>query len=222
MDFILVLIILIIPAIAQSLIMRNYHYYKNEQSKCQLSGQEVARKILDKNGLQDIYVVLVNGELSDHYDSGRRVIRLSREIFHGTSIASLAVAAHEVGHALQDKDGYSFFRIRHLIYPVVQLATNFSYILILLGFFLQALNLIYVGIGLTASGLIFQLVTLPVEFNASRRAIKELEEQGIVKEQEKDGAIKMLKAAAMTYVAGVIASIMQILRMILLFRNRDE
>ena len=222
MDFILIILILLIPAIAQGFISINYSNYKKQTLEKRMSGQEVARKILNKNGLSNIYVVEVKGNLTDHYDSARKVVRLSSEVFHGETIAAAAVAAHECGHAIQDKENYFMLRLRSLIYPVVNLGTGLSYIIILIGIVMQALDLIYVGIALTALGLIFQLVTLPVEFNASKRALKILEEDNIVVSSEHIGCKKMLTSAAMTYVAGVLASALQILRLILIFGNNDR
>lgn len=222
MDLLILIAILIIPAIAQANISKNYQKYLNTSTKVKLSGVEVARKILDANGLKDVYVVETKGTLSDHYDPTRKVVRLSKEIFHGESIASVSVAAHECGHAIQDKEGYGPLRFRSFIYPIVNVATSISYFIILMGLLMQALNLLYLGIALTATGLIFQIVTLPVEFDASNRALKELESLKIVTKSEKDGAREMLKSAALTYVAGVLASILQIIRLLLLTSRRDD
>lgn len=222
MDLLLLFVIFAIPALAQMGISKTYAYYKTQKNTRGLSGQEVARKILDSNNLQDVYIVETGGELTDHYDSGRKVIRLSKEIFLGETVASLSVAAHEVGHALQDQEGYSFFRIRHFIFPVVQLATNLSYFILFLGLLMQALKVVYIGLGLTAFGLVFQLVTLPVEFDASKRALEELCRLDLVCEAEEEGAKEMLHSAAMTYVAGVLSSIGQLLRLILLYGKSDD
>lgn len=219
MDLILIILILLIPAIAQIGISINYSSYKKQGNSKGISGQEVARRILDENGLSNIYVVEVQGNLTDHYDSSRKVVRLSSEVFHGETIAAAAIAAHECGHAIQDKESYFMLRLRSLIYPVVNLGTSLSYIIILLGIVFQALDLVYVGISLTGLGLIFQLVTLPVEFDASKRALNILEEDNIVEPSEHIGCKKVLTSAAMTYVAGVLASALQILRLILIFSN---
>ena len=222
MDLIILIAILIIPAIAQVNISKNYQKYLNTSSKRKLAGVEVARKILDANGLKNIYIVETKGTLSDHYDPTRKVVRLSHEVFHGESIASISIAAHECGHAIQDKEGYGPLRFRTFIYPIVNVATSISYFIILLGILMQVLNVLYLGIALTATGLIFQLVTLPVEFNASNRALNELEKLDIVTANEKDGVKEMLKSAALTYIAGVLASILQIVRLLLLFNRRDD
>ena len=170
MDLFILLLIFIIPAIAQMSVSSNYSKYKNEDNETLISGFEVARKILDAHGLNDVHIVEVPGTLSDHYDPSRKVVRLSKDIFHGTSIASSAIAAHECGHAIQDKEGYFYMKFRSLIFPIVRIATQVSYVIIFIGLLLQVLDLIYIGIAFVGLGLIFQLVTLPVEINASKRA----------------------------------------------------
>lgn len=222
MDTILILLIILIPLIAQVKISSSYNRYKKENNTCKLTGQEVARRILDENGLQDIHVIEIKGELTDHYDPTRKVVRLSTDIFHGDTVAAAAVAAHECGHAIQDKENYTFLRIRSAIYPVVNVATSVSYYIILIGFLFQALKLVYLGIGLTCCGLLFQLVTLPVEFDASKRALNKLEKYHLLAEVEIEGAKNVLSAAALTYVAGVMASILQILRLFLIARSQDR
>jgi len=222
MDLIICLLIVIIPALAQLFISINYSKYKKIFNESKITGQEVARKILDSNNLEKIYVVATNGNLTDHYDSGRKVIRLSKDIYDNESIASLAVAAHECGHAIQDKDGYFFMRLRSFIYPIVRIGTMFSYLVIFIGAIAEAMNIIYLGIALVALGLIFQLVTLPVEFDASKRALIELKNLGLVTDDELDGAKKMLISAALTYVAGVLSSALELLRLILIFTDKKD
>lgn len=221
MDLILAIIVILIPLIAQIGVSSNYQKYKRVKNTKELTGYDVARKILDENGLGDIYIVETKGELTDHYDPTKRVVRLSSDIYHGKTIAAMSVAAHECGHAVQDKDGYTFMRIRSAIFPIVNVATSISYWIILLGFLFELLDLIYIGIALTCLGLLFQIVTLPVEFDASKRAGVFLKEYNLATEDESKGVKKMLGAAAMTYVAGVLASALQILRLILLARNND-
>lgn len=222
MDLIICLLIIIIPALAQLFISINYSKYKRIFNESKITGQEVARKILDSNNLEKIYVVATGGNLTDHYDSSRKVIRLSKDIYDNESIASLAVAAHECGHAIQDKDGYFFMRLRSFIYPIVRIGTMFSYLVIFIGAIAEAMNIIYLGIALVALGLIFQLVTLPVEFDASKRALIELKKLGLVTNDELDGAKKMLTSAALTYVAGVLASALELLRLIFIFTDRKD
>ena len=222
MDTILILLIIIIPLLAQLKIQSSYNRYKRVENNKKKSGFEVARDILDKNGLEDIYIVEIKGELTDHYDPTKKVVRLSTDIFHGETIAAAAVAAHECGHAIQDKESYTFLKIRSAIYPVVNVATSISYYIILLGFLMQAFQLIYLGIALTCCGLLFQVVTLPVEFDASRRALEKLQDYKIVDNSEFAGAKEVLTAAALTYVAGVLASMLQIFRLILAAKDRED
>ena len=222
MDTILILLIIIIPLLAQLKIQSSYNRYRRVENSKKKSGFEVAREILDKNGLEDIYIVEIKGELTDHYDPTKKVVRLSTDIFHGETIAAAAVAAHECGHAIQDKESYTFLKIRSAIYPVVNVATSISYYIILLGFLMQAFQLIYLGIALTCCGLLFQVVTLPVEFDASRRALEKLQDYKIVDNSEFAGAKEVLTAAALTYVAGVLASMLQIFRLILAAKDRED
>ncbi len=221
MDLILAIIVILIPLIAQIGVSSNYQKYKRVKNTKELTGYDVARKILDENGLEDIYIVETRGELTDHYDPTKKVVRLSSDIYHGKTVAAMSVASHECGHAIQDKDGYTFMRIRSAIFPIVNVATSISYWIILLGFLFELLDLIYIGIALTCLGLLFQIVTLPVEFDASKRAGVFLKEYNLATEDESKGVKKMLGAAAMTYVAGVLASALQILRLILVARNND-
>ncbi len=219
MDLLIVLLIIFIPVIAQIYISITYKKNLKIDAKNNKTGYDIAREILDKNGLNDLIIVETGGTLTDHYDPSRKVIRLSREIYHGTSLASQAVAAHETGHAIQDKEGYIFLKIRSFIFPIVNIVSRFSYYLILLGFILEILELLYIGIAAVSIGVIFQIITLPVEFNASKRALKELEEKNITEKNNLPGIKNMLTAAALTYVAGVLASILQLLRLIGLARN---
>ena len=210
---------LIIPLIAQIYVTSNYKKYSNIKNDKKLTGFDVARKILDKNGLNDLYIVETKGNLTDHYDLKRKTVKLSSEVFHGESIAAMAVAAHECGHAIQDKEGYFFMRARSFIFPVVSLGTRFAYIVLLIGLIANMMDLIWTGILLVGLGLVFQLVTLPVEFDASKRALKELEDNIVVPNNDITGTKSMLNAAAMTYVAGVLSSALEILRLILIFTN---
>lgn len=216
MELILFILIIILPLIADIFVKINYSINLKKENSKGVSGAEVARKILDKNGLSNIYVVATNGYLTDHYDPKRKVIRLSKDVYEGSSVSSMAIAAHECGHAIQDKDGYLFLRLRSLIFPVVNIATSISYYIILIGFIFEWLNLVYIGIGLTSLGLLFQIITLPVEFNASKRAEKELDTMHLADSEEKSGVKKVLVSAALTYVAGVLTSALQILRLILI------
>ena len=220
LEWILLLGALLLPGIAHLYIMSTYNKYSRGTTKHDKTGFDVAREICDRNGLNNLYIVETGGKLTDHYDPKRRTIRLSHEVYHGKSVASLAVAAHEAGHAIQDKEGYSFFRMRSFIFPIVNLGTGFSYILIFIGLFLGMLELLWLGIALVSLGLIFQLVTLPVEFDASKKAKAELAKINITDDNTQNGTSKVLNAAAFTYVAGALASAMTILRLILIANRR--
>ena len=223
MNLLIIILMLIIPAIAQLFVTISFSKYKQIENEENITGFEVARKILDANGLKNIYVVETKGNLTDHYDPKRKVVRLSTDIYKGTTVASIAVAAHECGHALQDKDGYLYMRIRSMIVPIVNFATSISYFIIFLGLFLESINLVWLGILLVGTGLVFQLVTLPVEINASARAKKIINELKLADQNEQDGVANMLMAAASTYVAGVLSSALELLRLILIFgNNRDD
>ena len=218
-ELLLILLIILLPVLATLYVRIAYNRNIKKEASNGLSGFEIARKILDKNGLNEIMIVETKGYLSDHYDPSRKVVRLSTDIFHGTSIASNAVAAHEVGHAIQDKEGYLFMRIRHAIFPVVNILSNISYYIILIGFIFELMNLVWLGIAAVSFGVFFQIVTLPVEINASKRAEKELNELNLVNKKDNDGVKNMLTAAALTYVAGVLAGILQLVRLINMARD---
>ena len=174
MNDILLLLSIVVVAFAQCYISMNYNKYKNISNKNDITGWEVARKILDENGLQDVYVTETSGNLSDHYDPSRKVIKLSKDIYNGKTIASIAVAAHEVGHAIQHKDNYAFLKFRTKLVPFVNFASYAGYFAILLGCIFGYLDLIWLGIFAEIVILLFQLVTLPVEFDASSRALVQL------------------------------------------------
>lgn len=221
MNSLLIIIGLVITLGAQAYVTSSYNKYKNVKTKKELSGFEVASKILKENGLDNVYVTEVRGVLSDHYDSGRKVVRLSSDVFHGTSISSVSVAAHEVGHAIQDKENYSFMKIRHSLFPLVNFSSYAGYIAILAGIIFGLVDLIWLGIAFEIMILLFQLVTLPVEFNASDRAKKELLKYNILDSDEIELSSKVLGAAAFTYVASVLTTLLQILRLVLSFSRRD-
>lgn len=198
-----------------------YSKYKKVPNKKGLSGGEAARKILDKNGLSDIYVVETKGNLTDHYDPGRKVIRLSTDVYHKESVASLAVAAHECGHAIQDKDNYSFMRIRAALVPFVNFSSYAGYIAITIGIIFSLIDLVWLGILLEAAILIFQFVTLPVEIDASKRAMKELEKMELLEKDELEQGRLVLISAAMTYIASLATTLIEILRLVLIYTDRD-
>lgn len=222
MNYLLFFLGLIITIAADIYVKSNYNKYKKVDTTKNMSGSEVARTILNKQGLNDIHIVETKGELTDHYDPRRKVVRLSAEIFHGTSIASVSVAAHECGHAIQDKEDYTFMRIRAMLVPAVNFSSKLGYLVLTLGFIFGIMDLAIVGLILLLAMLLFQLVTLPVEFDASRRAKIELSELAILDNQELDKSSNMLRAAALTYVASLVTTLLEILRLALIIFSRND
>lgn len=218
----LMILATIIVIWAQTRINGAYKKYRRVSTKGNLSGQEIARKILDANDLKQIYVVEVAGELTDHYDPSRKVVRLSKDIFHGTSVASVSVAAHECGHAIQDKVGYKMMRIRSGLVPFVNFVSYLGYFGLLVSILGGITGYIKLSILTLCATLIFQLVTLPVEFDASKRALEELERLNLIEKDEKTKSKDMLTAAALTYVAGLISTILNLLRLIFILNDRDR
>ena len=212
----------IIVIYAQFRIKSSYAKYKKIGSKSGLTGQEIARKILDSNNLSDVHVVETKGELTDHYDPSRKVVRLSSDIYHGSSISSISVAAHECGHAIQDKEGYVFMKIRAMLVPVVNFITYIGYFVAIISIFAGITGYLKISLLIILAAILFQLVTLPVEFDASNRAGKELERLGLIDLEEKDGVKSVLGAAALTYVASLISSILNLLRIIIMISGRDD
>jgi len=185
-----------------------------------MTGAQVARSVLDANGLNDVIVEETPGSLSDHYDPRNRSVHLSPEVYKGTSVASTAVGAHEVGHAIQHAKSYGFFRFRSALFPAVAFSSRLWVIFLLGGIFLQVAGLVYVAIALYSVAVLFQLVTLPVEFDASRRAKQQLKDLGLVATTESDGVASVLKAAAWTYVAGALAAVAVLLYYLQFLGNR--
>lgn len=217
----MLLIIIFLPIIAQLKINATYNKYMKVKNESELTGAEAAKMILKKNGLSNVNVYETSGTLTDYYDPKKKMVVLSSDIYNSKSVSSVAVAAHECGHAIQDKENYKFLRFRSALVPIVNFTSRIASIFIIFGFIFEALDLLDVGIICLLVGLLFQLVTLPVEFNASTRAKDQLEICGIVRSKEKSGVKQVLSAAAFTYVAGFIAEALQILRLVLISRNRD-
>ena len=222
LEYLLLIIGFLITLIAQIKVTSSYSKYKQIENKKRISGFEVARKILDSFGLEDIHVVEVNGNLTDHYDPSNKVVRLSTDVFHGESIASLAVAAHECGHALQDKDNYNYMIIRSKLVPVVNFVTKMGYFVTIIGIIAGLFDIIVCGIVVLGVTLLFQLVTLPVEFNASKRAKGIIDNLNLADKEEQNGVSKMLSAEAFTYVASVLNTIFQILRLLIISNNNRD
>jgi len=202
---------------AQLKVKGNFNKWANVGASSGLSGAEVARIILNSNGLLHIPVEVVAGRLSDHYDPISKVVRLSEDVYYGRSIASISIAAHEVGHAVQDKEAYRALVLRHRMFPIVNLTSGIAPFLLMGGFFLQQTSLIGLGIILFSAAVAFQLITLPVEFNASSRANEYLIAEGIIRNEEERGVEKVLGAAALTYVAAALISVLELLKFIMIF-----
>lgn len=215
-------ILLIVPLWAQGKVRSAYSKYSKKPTSSQMTGAEVARKILDDNGLYHVNVEPTKGTLTDHYDPRSKVVRLSQDIYYGRSMASSAVAAHEVGHAIQDQEDYAFLRFRSALVPVANLGSNLSFVFILAGFFLDSMGLFFLGIIFFSAAVLFQLVTLPVEFDASNRAMAQLVSTGIIRNDEERETKKVLDAAALTYVAAALVAVLELSRFILLFLNNRE
>lgn len=216
------IIALVITLIAQGFVSSSYSKYSKVKNERGITGKEAARYLLDKNGLSEVDVVETTGYLTDHYDPRSKIIKLSRSVYNDASIAAVSVACHECGHAIQDKVGYTFLKIRSALVPVVNFSSYAGYFAILFGCLFGALNLIWVGIFAEVIILLFQIITLPVEVNASKRALQELESTNFLNRNELKHGKTMLTAAALTYVASIATTIIQILRLFLMFgRNND-
>ncbi|GEN33433.1 putative membrane protease YugP [Aneurinibacillus danicus] len=207
---------------AQFKVKGNFNKFSQVSARSGMSGAEVARRILDDNGLHHVPVEPVPGTLTDHFDPISNVVRLSEPVYYGNSISSISVAAHEVGHAIQYKEGYSMLVLRHRMFPVVNLTSGIAPFLLLAGIFFKMTNLLLIGIILFAAAVAFQLVTLPVEFNASARAKRLMLAEGFVASDEKRGVDKVLGAAALTYVASTLVAVLQLLEYIWIFTSNNE
>lgn len=221
--FILVLPAVIFSMWAQSKVNSTYNEFSRHTTYSRMTGYEAARRILDANGLRHVNIERVSGNLTDHFDPRANVIRLSDGVFSSASVSAIGVAAHEAGHAVQYATGYMPIKLRSAILPVCQIGSTISMPMVIIGFFMGYQPLINLGLILFGSIALFQFVTLPVELNASNRAADALAVSGTVTEDELYGIEKVLKAAAMTYVAALAVSLAQFLRLALLFgrRNRD-
>ena len=215
-------IIILLPLYAQFKVKSTYKKYSKIRSTSGMTGAQVARLILDQNGLQNVKVIESQGFLSDHYNPLTKTVALSPHNYREASVAGTAVAAHEVGHAIQDKEAYAFLRFRHRLVPVVNITSNASWVFIMIGIFFSSMNsMLGIGIALLAVGVVFQVVTLPVEFNASTRAMNQIVSLGVIRNEEEGHAKKVLSAAAMTYVAAAAVAVLELVRLLLIFTNRD-
>lgn len=205
---------------ASSRVNSTYRKYSQVRSMSGMTGAQVAQNILRSQGIYDVTVQSVAGQLTDHYDPRSRTVNLSQSVYGQSSVAAIGVAAHECGHAIQDNVGYSPLRLRAAFVPLANLGSKLSWPLILIGLFIGMTPFIEIGIWMFVLAVLFQVITLPVEFNASRRAVRILDQSGILQGQEITATRKVLGAAALTYVAAAAASILQLLRLVILFGNR--
>ena len=222
MHYILLLISLVITIGAQIYVNSSFNKYNKVLTNHKETGAKIARTILDKAGLDNVAVFETDGLLSDHYDPRKKAVFLSSSNYHSPTISAVSVAAHECGHAIQHQSQYIFMNIRAALVPFVNISSYAGYFAILLGCIFGSLNLIWLGIGAEFVILLFQIITLPVEFNASSRALKILEKENYLTKKELSGSKTVLTAAALTYVASVAATLLQILRLILIYGGRRE
>lgn len=221
--FLLLIPAFILAVYAQMRVQGTFARFLRVQARSGYTGAQVARLLLDANQLQDIPVEIAPGRLTDHYDPRRKVMRLSADVYHGRSLAALGVAAHETGHAVQHSQAYLPLAVRNSVFPIANIGTTLAFPLFVLGLFMASGWLMDLGIILFTAAVAFQVVTLPVEFNASGRALAMLDSQGILtRGDEIDGAKKVLNAAALTYVAAAAVSLLQLFRLLLLRGSRDD
>lgn len=218
--YILVLIGVLISAAASLNVRRTFAKYSKQMNTRGLTAEAAAAAILRRAGIGDVRIEQVGGDLTDHYSPGEKVLRLSRTVYGSTSIAAIGVAAHECGHAIQHRAGYFALKLRSASVPLANLGSMLSWPLLLLGLLFGWMGLARFGVLLFCFVVFFQLITLPVEFNASRRALAVLEEDGMLRGEELSGAGHVLRAAALTYVAALFTSVLQLLRLLLLTRGR--
>jgi len=222
MFFLYLGLIILLPVYAQFKVKSTYKKYSKIRSTSGMTGAQVARHILDQNGLQNVQVVESQGFLSDHYNPVTKIVALSTHNYREASVAGTAIAAHEVGHAIQDQEAYAFLKFRHKLVPVANITSKASWVFIMIGIIFSSMNsLLGIGIALLAVGVLFQLVTLPVEFNASSRAMDQIVTLGIINNEEESHAKKVLSAAAMTYVAAAAVAVLELVRLLLIFTSRD-
>ena len=225
-------IVIVIPAIlfaswASSRVNTTFNKFSKYYSKSSLTGAEVARKVLDEHGLQHIRIERVSGRLTDHYDPKNKVIRLSNGVYNSNSVAAIGVACHEVGHAIQYKEGYFPIKIRNAIIPLTNISSRLAMPLVLIGILLSYLGegysmIAYIGVGLFGVALLFQLITLPVEFNASKRAVQELNQSMVLTTDEISATKEVLNAAALTYVAALAVSLSQLIYLLRIVNRRGN
>ncbi|MGG4479860.1 zinc metallopeptidase [Paenibacillus illinoisensis] len=219
--FVLIIIAFLLSLWAQFRVKSTFNRWSGVQNLNGMTGYDAARHMLDANGLHDVPIEPVRGALSDHYDPINRVVRLSEPVYYENSISAVSVACHEVGHAIQHKESYPMLVLRHRIFPIVNFASGIAPFLLIAGFIFSAMNLVGLGIIFFSVTVAFQLITLPVEFNASNRAREIMVSEGYIRNEEEKGVAKVLNAAALTYVAAALISLLELIRYIGIFNSRD-
>lgn len=220
--YLLIIAAFILSLWAQFRVKGTFNRWSKVEAASGLTGYQAARRMLDRNGLHDIQIEPVSGRLTDHYDPIHRVVRLSEPVYYETSISAISVACHEIGHAIQHKEHYPMLALRHRIFPVVNFASGVAPFLLIAGFLFSATGLIGLGIIFFSCAVAFQLITLPVEFNASSRARDIMVSEGFITNDEERGVAKVLNAAALTYVAAALISLLELVRYIMIFtQSRD-
>ncbi len=214
MDIIYIFIPMVIMFLSQAYIKSTYSKFVAIKSEKKLTGLDVAKKMLKRNNITNITIEKTPGTLTDHFDPRKKVVRLSEEVYSGNSIAALSIAAHEIGHVIQHETKYFPIRLRGVLVPVVNFSSKTGYVVFAIGLASSLLNLVYIGLGLMSVALIFQLITLPVEFDASKRAKDTLYEEGMISNSEKNSVDKMLKSAGFTYLASFFLTMMQLISLI--------
>jgi hypothetical protein len=219
--FVLIIIAFLLSLWAQFRVKSTFNRWSDVKNLNGMTGYDAARHMLDSNGLHDVPIEPVRGALSDHYDPINRVVRLSEPVYYENSISAVSVACHEVGHAIQHKENYPMLALRHRIFPIVNFASGLAPFLLIAGFIFNAMNLVGIGIIFFSVTVAFQLITLPVEFNASNRAREIMVSEGYIRNEEERGVAKVLNAAALTYVAAALISLLELIRYIGIFNSRD-
>lgn len=220
--YVLILLAFGLSMWAQFRVKGTFNRFSKVHTNSGMTGYEAARRMLDANGLYDVPVEPVQGALTDHYDPTKRVVRLSEPVYYENSISAVSVACHEVGHAIQHQQSYSMLVIRHRMFPIVNFASGIAPFLLIAGFLFSFTNLIGLGIIFFSAAVAFQLVTLPVEFNASNRARDLMISEGFITNDEEKGVAKVLNAAALTYVAAALISVLELARYIMIFLNNRD
>jgi hypothetical protein len=219
--FVLIIIAFLLSLWAQFRVKSTFNRWSDVKNLNGMTGYDAARHMLDSNGLHDVPIEPVRGALSDHYDPINRVVRLSEPVYYENSISAVSVACHEVGHAIQHKESYPMLALRHRIFPIVNFASGLAPFLLIAGIIFNAMNLVGIGIIFFSVTVAFQLITLPVEFNASNRAREIMVSEGYIRNEEERGVAKVLNAAALTYVAAALISLLELVRYIGIFNSRD-